>query len=257
MLFAAGEHEVLQCNRCGQVFISGIDLNVVLAEYDESHYFLELNSYVERWEELSGHFQKIVNKIRRYKAGGDFLDVGCSVGVFLDVAKKNGFNVKGVEVSGWASKFAREKGFDVVTGGLSDAGYPSQSFDVVIFNHVLEHIPDPMTILKEARRILRDDGLLAIGVPNFGCFLAQRQKAKWISLMPDQHIWQFTRETLIHLIEGCGFEEVYFESRDNHKLKLSPFNVWNRVINLFGVINNNSEAMLVFANKGKPGEKQQ
>lgn len=255
LLFVAEEYEVRQCNLCGQVLVAGIDLDGVQAEYDESNYFIQRNSYLERWEELCGHFQNIIDKIKKFKTDGVFLDVGCSVGVLLDVANKSGFEVKGVEVSQWASKFARQKGFDVVTGDLLSAGYPDRSFDVVVLNHVLEHIFEPIAILNEVERIMKDDGLLVIGVPNFGCYLAQVQKAKWFSLMPDQHIWQFTHKTLINLLSSCRFYEVFFESKDNHKIKFSPFNMWHRAINIYAVITNNSESMLLFANKKKIREK--
>lgn len=250
-LFDAGSHEVRQCNNCSQVFVTGVDLQTVQADYDESHYFLERNSYLERWEELSGHFQKIINTVKKIKSKGTLLDVGCSVGILLDVAQKNGFEVKGVEISRWASEFARERGLDVVTGGLIEAGYPERNFDIIVLNHVVEHLSSPGAILQEAKRILKDDGLLVVGVPNFGSYMAQIRKGKWVSLMPDHHIWQFTHATLTNLLTACGFCEVYFEAKDNHGTGFSPYGLLVKLINCFAVITNNSEAMLAIANKNR------
>lgn len=59
---------------------------------------------------------------------------------------------------------------------IADAtDYPAAdgSFDLIFFNHVLEHIPDDLQALREARRILAEDGLLVIGVPNEGAFFWQ------------------------------------------------------------------------------------
>lgn len=249
-LFTSGKYSVQKCLVCGQIYVSGINLISSCSEYDESRYFTERNNYLDKWEELSSHFQIILDKIKIYTSKGAVLDVGCSVGILLDVARNNGFAVKGVEFSTWASEFARQKGFDVMTGGLIEAAYPEKCFDVVVMNHVLEHIPKPIEIMAEISRILKDDGLLVIGVPNFGSYMAKLMKGKWFSLMPDQHIWQFTHESLGKLLLKTGFSEVYFEAKENHAVVgWRPVKLLQRLVNPIAVLANNAEAMLVFARK--------
>jgi 2-polyprenyl-3-methyl-5-hydroxy-6-metoxy-1,4-benzoquinol methylase len=249
-LFSIENKTIRQCNRCGQVSVGGIDQLNVEAEYDDSAYFIERNCYQEKDAALAKQFQSILDKVTYYKTGGNFLDVGCSLGAFLDIARQSGFDVKGVEISKWASDFAKLKGFDVVTGGLAEAKYRDKYFDVIVVNHVLEHIPEPGKILGEIKRILKNDGLLVIGVPNFGSYMAHLMKGKWFSLMPDQHIWQFTHESLGNLLKKSGFTEVYFEARDNHKIVgWRPVKVLQRLVNRVAIMANNAEAMLVFARK--------
>lgn len=251
VLFVVDKYTVQKCLVCGQAYVSGISLSNS-SEYDESNYFIERNKYLEKWEELSAHFQTILDKIKKYKSNGTLLDVGCSVGILLDVARQSGFVVKGVEFSRWASEFARQKGFDTVTGGLTEAAYPEKNFDVIVMNHVLEHIPEPLKVMAEIRRILKDDGLLVMGVPNFGSYMARLMKEKWFSLMPDQHIWQFTHESLGNLLKRTGFEEVYFEARDNHKIiGWRPIKILQRLVNCVAIKVNNAEAMMVFARKAE------
>ncbi len=249
-LFTAESYSVCRCISCGQVYIKGIDLTIIKEKYNEKDYFAERNDYINRWDEFSRLFQKIIDKIIKFKPQGRLLDVGCSVGIFLDVAQKNGYTVKGVEVSTWASEFARQKGFDVVTGGLLEASYPEKGFDVIILNHVLEHLPKPIEILSEAKRILKDDGLLVIGVPNFGSSMAAIKKGKWASLQPDQHIWQFTHASLLRVLSESGFSEVYFEAKENHRINwLRPDSIIFSIINIFSLLRNNAEAMLLVARK--------
>ena len=250
ILFPAGKESVCRCRSCGQVFVAGIDENDTKIIYDESEYFTQRNNYLEKQEELKAHFQCILDKIKLYKSVGVLLDVGCSVGILLDTAKSNNFEVKGVELSKWASEFARQKGFDVVTGGLTEAEYCDNTFDVVVMNHVLEHIPDPVAILSEINRVLKQDGLLVIGVPNFGSPMARLMRGDWYSLQPDQHIWQFTHFTLNNLLQRAGFNEVFFEAKENHRIVgWRPVKVLQRLINEFSAKANNAEAMLVFARK--------
>ena len=172
VLFSADDKTVCQCNKCGQVSVRGIDKSIVEAEYDESTYFTERNNYLTQQKEIASQFQVILDRANSFKSGGTFLDIGCSIGIFLDVARHNGFDVRGVEISKWASEFARQKGFDVVNGGLEDVKYSDKSFDLIVMNHVLEHIPAPGEILVEVKRILKDDGVIVIGVPNFGSYMA-------------------------------------------------------------------------------------
>lgn len=249
ILFDIEKYSVLRCI-CGQAYVTGVNLDAISVEYDESSYFTERNCYLEKQDELASQFQRILESAKCFKSSGTFLDIGCSVGIFLGVARLNGFTVKGVEVSKWASEYARQKGLDVVTGKLVDANYPDKSFDIVVMNHVLEHIPDPIEILLEVKRILKDDGLLVIGVPNFGSYMARLMKRKWFSLMPDQHIWQFTHSSLDNLLKSTGFAEVYFEARDNHKIiGWRPIKVLQRLVNSVAIMTNNAEAMMVFARK--------
>ena len=252
VLFATKSYSICRCISCGQVYVTGIDLNVIKETYNEKQYFSERNAYISRWDEFSRLFRKIIDKIIKFKPQGRLLDVGCSVGILLDVAHKNGFDVKGVEVSTWASEFAREKGFDVLTGGLLDAAYPEKSFDVVVLNHVLEHLQKPVEILLETKRILKDDGLLVIGVPNFGSYMAAIKKEEWASLQPDQHVWQFTHESLLRVLMKSGFSEVYFEAKENHRLNwMRPDSILFFVVNIIALLRNNAEAMLLFARKSR------
>jgi hypothetical protein len=101
VLFHVDKYAVCRC-ACGQAYVTGIDRNSIAAEYDGDNYFIERNNYLEKWGELSIHFQKIVTRIKKYKSNGAFLDVGCSVGIFLDVARQKAIEVKGVQFSKWA-----------------------------------------------------------------------------------------------------------------------------------------------------------
>jgi len=252
ILFSAESKFVCKCPSCCQVYVVGIDEIDTHAKYDGSEYFTQRNKYLEKQEELTANFQKIMDKICLYKSGGTLLDVGCSVGILLETARRRNFEVKGVELSRWASEFARQRGFDVVTGGLAEAAYSDSSFDVVIMNHVLEHIPDPVAIMHEVKRILKNDGLFVVGVPNFGSPMAKLMKERWFSLLPDQHIWQFTHSSLDNLLRSTGFAVFFFEARENHQIVgWRPIKVLQRLVNLYAVRTNNAEAMLVLARKAK------
>ncbi len=219
--------------------------------YAGDGYFVERNRYIAQWEVFAGIFDSLMAKIEPYKSTGRMLDVGAGVGTLVAAAMKRGFDASGVEISEWASAFARnEKGLDVATGSLETARFSDEEFDLVTINHVLEHIADPVAVLKEIRRILKPDGLLVIGVPNIGSIMAGIKGARWASLRPDEHIWHFTPDTLRRITVMAGFGELFFESRDNHVpqgwgIKAGVIRMINRV----AVICGRSEAMLLFCEK--------
>jgi len=247
--FTAGAYFLVQCSVCGLVYTRNFKFSAT--SYDEDNYFTRKNQYTARWDEFCRLFEPLVHNIHRYKKTGKFLDVGAGVGTLLSVAAKQGFVVQGVEVSSWAANFARtEKGLPVQTGTLEAAAFGAREFDVVVINHVLEHVQDPVALLREAGRILKDDGLLVIGVPNIGSIMAGLVRSRWASLRPEEHIWHFTPATLRSLIGRSGFREVYFEAMDNYPaVGWSLKAIFRRLVNGLSMIMNRSEAMLIYAHK--------
>ena len=246
--FRLGQQELVQCRSCGLVYADSVPSAAI---YETDDYFVKRNEYVQRWDEFCAIFGAILDKVRRYKDKGILLDVGTSVGALLHVARERGYVTCGVEVSEWASAYARdERKLDVVTGTLEDAAFPDLHFDVVVINHVLEHVPDPLSLLREARRILKDDGVVVVGVPNFGSIMAAVLRERWPSLCPGEHLWHFAPSTLRRALGRAGFRVVHFEARDNHAASGWRPTVWaRRVINLVSALTNRSEAMLVIAMK--------
>ena len=248
-VYLAGDGwRLLRCG-CGMIYTD--DFAAGALSYAEDEYFVARNEYVQQWDKFTGIFDSLLARIGRYKSGGRLLDVGAGVGTLVAAAGRHGFTASGVEVSEWASRFAREeKGLDVRTGLLEDATLPDGHFDVVTINHVLEHVPQPAALLAEVGRILKDDGLLVIGVPNIGSIMARLKGPKWASLRHEEHIWHFTPATLRRLLAQSGFRELHFESRENHPAAgWGPKDLAVRLIGAIAVASGRSEAMLLFCAK--------
>ena len=249
----AGSFRLVQCVSCGLIRADGCAENP--AAYQGAEYFVEKNRYVERWDEFCRLFDTLLDKIARYKKGGRFLDVGCGVGSLVSRAQERGYSSHGVEISPWASDFARvEKGLAVVTGFLAEAAHDSASFDVVVINHVLEHVPEPCALLREAGRILKPDGLLVLGVPNIGSLMARLAGADWASLRPDEHRWHFAPDTIEALVQKAGFRLLRLEAKENHRVVgWGVRAIARRLVNGIALVANQGEAMLVFAVKSAEG----
>jgi len=202
---------LVQCSTCGLLCTDPAYVVPPDAMYDES-YYTERTPYLQGDALFLRMFGRMCDNIQQYKTGGRLLDVGCGVGQLLQVAQARGFAVQGCDISPWASQYARDKGYDVRTGVLEELAYPQRAFDVVTASHTLEHVPEPVPFLQEMNRILTDDGLLVIAVPNIASVMAAFMGNRWAGLKPEQHLWHFTPQTLRALLARAGFRTLKVSS---------------------------------------------
>lgn len=95
-----------------------------------------------------------------------FLDIGCGVGHYLTIAKKRFTNLFGVEPSRTSVKIAREKGFTVIHDYFHEGLEFDGGFDAISIIEVLEHLEQPLVLFKQAARLLNENGILLVEVPN-------------------------------------------------------------------------------------------
>lgn len=138
---------------------------------------------------------------------GDLLDVGCGEGHFLAQMKEAGWHVLGSELSEELAQIAREKYLvPVITGPFLEAGFPSEKFDVVTLNHVIEHVYCPITVLQECWRILKPGGRLVVTTPNTESLGHRLFGRDWRGLEPPRHLYLFSHKSLKTVGTSAGFE---------------------------------------------------
>lgn len=137
---------------------------------------------------------------------GRLLDVGCGAGDLTAAFARRGWRVFGIEPSEAAANVAASRGIEVHHGTPLDAPWPDGRFDAIIFNHSLEHIPEPRAALRRARGWLRSGGLIAITVPNFGSWQRRLLGSAWFQLDLPRHVVHFERATLSDVVKRAGLE---------------------------------------------------
>jgi 2-polyprenyl-3-methyl-5-hydroxy-6-metoxy-1,4-benzoquinol methylase len=85
------------------------------------------------------------------------------------------------------------------------AHYAIEQFDVVSMNHVIEHVPDPIALLQECKRVLKPGGRLVVATPNIQSYGHQVFKQFWYHLDPPRHLHLFTSQTLLNSVQRAGF----------------------------------------------------
>lgn len=138
--------------------------------------------------------------------GGRLLDVGCGDGELGERMSARGWHVAGIDPSPAAVGRARDRGVDAVEGTLETVAVESSAYDAVVFNHSLEHVPAPVEALAAARRATRPNGLLAVSVPNFGCWARRRFGRNWFHLDLPRHRVHFTDRALGTALGRAGWE---------------------------------------------------
>jgi SAM-dependent methyltransferase len=156
--------------------------------------------------------------IKSMKSGGNLLDIGCATGTFFENFIGPTWHLYGVETSPLGVELARSRyGAEVFCGTLREAGYPSAFFDVVSILDTLFLLPDPRAELIEIKRILKDEGLLAVEIPGLSYRLFLRDRGpvswvlngKWSRMSTDSwHLYYFSPSTLNLLLTSVGFRVV-------------------------------------------------
>ena len=142
------------------------------------------------------------------RTGGRLLEIGCGRGDMLKNLKSFGWNAEGIDFDLQAVSFARERGLVVRHGSLDDIHYDDATFDAVIMSHVIEHLHDPIKVVKDCYRILKPGGRLVLLTPNAGSLGHRIYGQSWLHLDPPRHLHLFNANTLAKLAEGLGFSEL-------------------------------------------------
>lgn len=195
---------IVRCRRCG---LSYMNPRFSMSRLLEGYNRMADEAYLEQEAGRRLSARRILKKLKRsFKPGARLLDVGCATGFLLDEARRQGWDVHGVELSRWAVDFAKDKmGLGAVFHGtLKEAGFAANHFDVVVLQDVIEHLENPKDVLVEIRRILKPAGLVCVNTPNIESLVSRLLKARWWGIK-QSHLFYFTPQTLKKMLEAAGF----------------------------------------------------
>lgn len=195
-------HRLVSCRQCGLVYMNPRDAGI-----KDLYKKVVDNAYLESWEERVITFKGHLKELAEHKAGrGNLLDIGCYAGIFLSEAKKDGYNVTGIELSEWAAGYAgRKTGAEVLCGSWDEVSLPESSFDAVTMWDVVEHLEDPSACFKKIHSWLKKDGIVAVTTHNIKGRFARLMAKRYLWLMRF-HIYHFEPKTLSAILAKNGFE---------------------------------------------------
>ncbi len=199
---------IVRCRQCGLVYANPRwDSQLV----SDSYSVVQDPTYVDEREgrvlTFSRNLQPFDDLVAKNSSTRRLLDVGCHIGVMVELAQQGGWEAWGVEPSTWAAEQARARGLHVVTGILETAGIPENYFDVVTMWDVIEHLTDPSAEVCQVHRVLKPGGIFAIHTIDIESLFARVMGKRWPWLM-EMHLYYFSPRTLGKMLEKLGFEVV-------------------------------------------------
>jgi len=206
-----GAWQFVQCSACGVLVLDPLPSVEKLVQYYPSQY----HSY-NRPESL---ITKILwhcvlrNKIALLKKlmppGSRFLDVGCSDGyVIRELEKRGGWRGSGIEFQADIAEKGRTAGTDIYTGVLEHAPFDDETFNLIIMDHLLEHVTSPEKTMQSAHRLLKPGGYIVGDIPNTDSWDANSAGRFWGGLHTPRHLFLMNKNNLKQLAQRTGFNLV-------------------------------------------------
>ena len=185
--------------------------------FNDSSLEVQLNDeefFQGRWNDIYENFIEIDKK---FQNKAEILDVGCGWGLALQFFKKKGYDCYGFDPAKEAVEYGCKKGLTIKHAGLKSLDvFDGKKFDIISLFNVLEHMSDPVEVIKQIKTIIKKDGILVIDVPNeFNEFQVSGRDTHnlndwWIA--PPNHLNYFSRDSLVNLLEKFDFEVKICES---------------------------------------------
>jgi 2-polyprenyl-3-methyl-5-hydroxy-6-metoxy-1,4-benzoquinol methylase len=196
-------------------------------------------------KDFDAYSQKARYEMLRYipQEASIILDVGCAVGCFGQLLKaERSVEVWGVEVNEYAASIAAHKLDKVICGAFGkNLNLPSQGFDCIVFNDVLEHLVDPYSALIYCKKLLRDRGSIVASIPNVRYFdniwnLLVHQDWNYTDhgILDRTHLRFFTRRSILSCFNSLGYRVEVIEGinplEKTHPYHAKKFRFFNGVL---------------------------
>jgi 2-polyprenyl-3-methyl-5-hydroxy-6-metoxy-1,4-benzoquinol methylase len=200
--FAKG-YEIVGCDRCGFCQVAkpptDADLDRLYASLHVDHTKFRDAQAAQR-ENLAR-----LRLMQEFVAPGELvLDAGCATGDFLALAKAH-YAVYGVDISDGAIKQAKARLPDIAarlaSRKLENLGEEWPQFDAICLWDVIEHVRDPVSVLRILMSLIRPGGHLFLSTPDKGSLTAKVMKQHWAFMIPPLHLGYFTRSSFAYLFE--------------------------------------------------------
>jgi 2-polyprenyl-3-methyl-5-hydroxy-6-metoxy-1,4-benzoquinol methylase len=213
-----GEFDVVKCATCGLMRTNPRPTPEAIGFYYPDDYGPYVDTRVQstvpkRISGIKKMLKPVVKHLFKFNTNalpllppGRLLEVGCASGAFLHRMAVQGWQAEGIEFSGKAARAAAQLGYRVYAGPLETAPEPNEPFDLIIGWMVLEHLHDPVAGLKKLYKWAKPGAWLVLSVPNAKSLEFRIFKDKWYALQLPTHLYHFTPETLMNLLEFSGWK---------------------------------------------------
>lgn len=206
------QFKIVTCKNCGFRFTNP------RPDVNEIGEYYKAESYISHTNTSKGLISKVYQEVRKFTLKsklnlinklspqkGKLLDVGCGTGMFLNIAKENGWQVNGIEPDTGARAIAEEINQIKIKEEVLNS-FQNETFEVITLWHVLEHIHELNATIDWVKERLSKNGSLIIAVPNHESKDAEIYQEQWAAYDVPRHLYHFSQKTIKELFTKHGFE---------------------------------------------------
>lgn len=212
-----GTATLARCSTCRLVQVSPLPDDTELARYYHTYAYGEARAW-ETPAAVVSSLSTLLASLEPFRTTGRMLDIGCGAGQMLRVARQRGWLAHGTELSDVACARLRQEGFPIAH--LDSPDVPPGSFDVITMAEVLEHLRDPLTVVRRVQELLRPGGALYLTTPNFNALSRRCLGAKWRVIEVPEHLFYFTTGSLQALVRRAGLEPRWVRTEGINPLEI-------------------------------------
>lgn len=205
-----GKFQLVQCGTCKHAFLDGSFSSESLTNLYSNYYprsALNLNDF-RPYKEEGGFFAWLKGTksaaFRWVPKNVRILDIGCGFGQALAYHRDRGCDVYGVEADQNIQRVAERFGFKVHVGLFSPEHYEPNLFDYITMSQVIEHVTDPVEVMRGIAKILKPGGMAILSTPNAGGLGARLYGRRWINWHIPYHLHFFSQQSLQLAAENAG-----------------------------------------------------
>ena len=206
------DSRVLKCSDCGIVFLAPEMTMANPGDYYSERFRADKYTDEDTKKFLCEDSRELLKIIEKIRTQGNLLDIGASIGMFVDEANKHGYEAMGIEPSKNLVAKARELSIPVTESTIEEFN-TNRNFNLITMFHVFEHLAEPLKALDKIRSIQSDRGLLIIEVPNIESYLAKKDGIFW-KFIALEHLFYFSDKTLSRVLENAGYKIVLTKKRN-------------------------------------------
>jgi 2-polyprenyl-3-methyl-5-hydroxy-6-metoxy-1,4-benzoquinol methylase len=207
-----GRFQVFECEACGHL---ALDAGLPAAEVERLYttFYPRSTFDADAWQPAApasrwtAWWQGLhASAFRWVPANVRVLDIGCGFGEALGYHRARGCDAHGVEADANILRVAQRHGLQVRVGLFEPAAYAPSSFDVVTLDQVIEHVADPLSVLRGVEQVLKPGGMAVLSTPNARGWGARLFGRRWIHWHAPYHQQFFTTESMQSAARAAGLQ---------------------------------------------------
>jgi len=201
----------VKCKSCSMVYLNPVFRTEALKKYYENNSTVQAEAHISESDFYTSIYEKGLATIEKSVEPGALLDIGCSGGFFLDIARQRGWTTYGIELNRAEYAIAKSKGHKVWNEPMEQV-HSDQKYKVVTLWDVFEHIKSGGVYLQSVAKKLEENGLVFLQIPSATALAARILHEKCNMFDGVEHVNLYTPDSIRLLCNNAGFSILNLDS---------------------------------------------